>query len=221
MGNEIITRFISEFSSPSVKFDETSHSITPMENKDYLNRLDNMRIDFIQIYSELPLAMQKVYLDELLTKHDEIIKRGFSALNVDDLLTFAQWGDGIDGKLMLSFRNLDDGLLKILNKTIDSVRDIVGEPLKRLDELPAQSTPQSTQNDESNYPDVISGTDGLKKYLGCSHNKAFDIIKSRVLPPDVQYMTGRVWKFNRKKLDEFIARHPEVLGKIRKGGVVR
>lgn len=62
--------------------------------------------------------------------------------------------------------------------------------------------------------DVLSGTDGLAAYLGCSHNTAFNIIKSRKLPKNVQYMTGRVWKFNRKRLDEYLASHPEALGDV-------
>lgn len=62
----------------------------------------------------------------------------------------------------------------------------------------------------------MSGTDGLAEYLGCSHNKAFDIIKSRILPRTVQYQTGRVWKFNRKRLDAFLEEHPEALGRVRK-----
>lgn len=71
---------------------------------------------------------------------------------------------------------------------------------------------------ESTLPKVISGTDGLKDYIGCSHNKAFDIIKSRILPKDVQYKTGNVWKFNRAKLDKFISEKPELLGKVRAKG---
>ena len=76
----------------------------------------------------------------------------------------------------------------------------------------------STVEKEPNLPKVISGTDGLKDYLGCSHNKAFDIIKSRILPKDVQYKTGNVWKFNRAKLDKFISENPEILGKVRAKG---
>lgn len=68
--------------------------------------------------------------------------------------------------------------------------------------------------------DVLSGTDGLAEYLGCSHNKAFDIIKSRILPRTVQYQTGRVWKFNRKRLDAFLEEHPEALGRVRQGGLI-
>jgi len=68
--------------------------------------------------------------------------------------------------------------------------------------------------------EVLSGTNGLAEYLGCSHNKAFDIIKSRILPNSVQYQTGRVWKFNRKRLDAFLEEHPEALGRVRQGGLI-
>lgn len=209
-----------EFSSPSVDFDDRSHSITPMENRMYLNKIDGMRLEFIRELSELPLTMRRIYLNELLAKREEIIKRGYTRLDSKDLLTFAEYGE--DGKLMLSLKNLDNGLVRILDKTIASVKAIMGDIEEKKPEIhePPQPVLQLPQEKETEYPDIISGTDGLKKYLGCSHNKAFDIIKSRALPSDVQYQTGRVWKFNRKRLDEFIAKHPEVLGKVRKGGVI-
>lgn len=215
MENEVIAIFMGEFSSPSVNFDNKSNSITPSENRMYLNRIDGMRIEFIQALSELPPTMQKIYLDELFSKRKEIVQRGYTKLNNNDLLTFAEYGG--DGRFMLSLKNLDDGLLKILDKTIASVKTIIGEQ----EEIQTESQEaQQSHGNKTDYPDVISGTDGLKNYLGCSHNKAFDIIKSRILPPDVQYMTGRVWKFNRKKLDEFLSKHPEALGKVRQGGVI-
>lgn len=217
MENEVIAIFMGEFSSPSVNFDNKGNSITPSENRMYLNRIEGMRIEFIQVLSELTPTMQKIYLDELFAKREEIIKRGYVRLDYIDLVTFAEYGDGMDGRLMLSLKNLDDGLLKILDKTIASIKAIAGEQGETQAKL--QESQQSLGN-KTGYPDVISGTAGLKNYLGCSHNKAFDIIKSRILPPDVQYMTGRVWKFNRKRLDEFIAKHPEILGKVRKGGVI-
>ena len=220
MGNEIITKYLGEFSSPTVSFDGASHSITPMENKSYLNRIDSMRLDFIRAISELPRAMQAIYFDELVTKRNDILKRGYVTLNSSNLLAFAEWGDGNDGRMMMSLKNLDDGLLRIIDKTIQSVKSIIGESHEQAEIQDSRQSCQLTQENGDVYPDVISGTDGLKDYLGCSHNKAFDIIKSRVLPPDIQYMTGRVWKFNRKRLDEFIAKHLEALGKVRKGGVV-
>ena len=105
-------------------------------------------------------------------------------------------------------------LLSFLNSLLEDNTTVEVEATQP--ELEKRPTP----TDNKNYPDVISGTDGLKHYLGCSHNKAFDIIKSKILPSDTQYMTGRVWKFNRKRLDEFLSKHPEALGKVRKGGVI-
>ncbi len=101
------------------------------------------------------------------------------------------------------------------NELSDLIRNIVKDEIKRLQ--PQNGWQTQTENEK---PDVLSGTDGLKHYLGCSHNKAFDIIKSKILPSDTQYMTGRVWKFNRKRLDEFLSKHPEALGKVRKGGII-
>lgn len=63
-------------------------------------------------------------------------------------------------------------------------------------------------------PLVISGTQGLADFLGCSKSKAFDIIKSEILLNNrIQYKVGNCWKFNRKKLEQFISENPEMLGR--------
>lgn len=64
-------------------------------------------------------------------------------------------------------------LLSFLNSLLEDNTTVEVEATQP--ELEKRPTP----TDNKNYPDVISGTDGLKHYLGCSHNKAFDIIKSR------------------------------------------
>lgn len=220
MQNEVITCFLNEFTSPSVDFDDESHNIAPDVSRMYLNRIDGMRLDFIQALSGLPQSIQKLYLEELIEKRAAVINRGYTELDSNNLLSFAEWGDGKDGRMMMSLYNLDKGLVKILDKTIAAVRTLTGVIEQQPEIKNPQEESQPLQNRHENYPDVLSGTDGLKNYLGCSHNKAFDIIKSRILPSDVQYMTGRVWKFNRKKLDEFLSKHPEALGKVRQGGVI-
>ncbi len=63
---------------------------------------------------------------------------------------------------------------------------------------------------------ILSGTQGLADYLGCSRTMAFSIIKSGILKDDtIQYMVGRCWKFNREKLDTYLAKNPDILGRIR------
>ena len=62
------------------------------------------------------------------------------------------------------------------NELSEFIRNIVKDEIKRLQ--PQNEWPTQTENEKS---DVLSGTDGLKHYLGCSHNKAFDIIKSKIL----------------------------------------
>ena len=62
---------------------------------------------------------------------------------------------------------------------------------------------------------VISGTEGLKDFLGCGKSLAFAIIKSRILVENgIQYKVGNCWKFNAKKLEEFLQIHPQFLENI-------
>ena len=119
---------------------------------------------------------------------------------------------------MLSCHLLHTEQLKNIGKAIATIKGITSEKGKTEIKEPQPKDETSTIGKEPNLPKVISGTDGLKDYLGCSHNKAFDIIKSRILPKDIQYKTGNVWKFNRAKLDKFISENPEILGKVRAKG---
>lgn len=85
-------------------------------------------------------------------------------------------------------------------------------------ELAKTVTPQPTTDAQSpvETPKIISSTQGLAGYLGCGRTMAFSIIKSGVLKKDaIQYKVGQCWKFNREKLDKYLADNPEILGKIR------
>lgn len=63
---------------------------------------------------------------------------------------------------------------------------------------------------------IISGTEGLAKFLGCGKSMAFSIIKNGILKEHgIQYMVGKSWKFNREKLERYITEHPELLATIR------
>ena len=76
--------------------------------------------------------------------------------------------------------------------------------------------PSSVPQPPAEPPKILSSTQGLADYLGCGRTMAFSIIKSGVLKKDaIQYKVGQCWKFNREKLDKFIADNPEILGRIR------
>ena len=80
----------------------------------------------------------------------------------------------------------------------------------------AQTIPADTPQPPVTPPKILSSTQGLADYLGCGRTMAFSIIKSGVLKKDaIQYKVGQCWKFNREKLDKYMADNPEILGKIR------
>ena len=64
--------------------------------------------------------------------------------------------------------------------------------------------------------EVISGTRGLAEHLGCGKTMAFSIIKSgKLIEVGIQYKVGNCWKFNARRLDKYIAEHPELLANVR------
>ena len=213
---ETISTYLNEFNSPSVNWDESTNTITPMELNRYSASLDKMRIEFIEAILHLNTSMQEVYLKELEDRQEKINKFGYASIPTNNILALIQ--NGIVSESMLSGHLLHTEQLKNIRKAIATIKGIKSEKVETEIKEPQPKEETTTGEKVQNLPRVISGTDGLKDYLGCSHNKAFDIIKSRILPKDVQYKTGNVWKFNRTKLDKFISENPEILGKVRAKG---
>lgn len=90
----------------------------------------------------------------------------------------------------------------------------------KTDAIPASSDQlqhgPSTPQPPKEFPRVLSSTQGLADFLGCGRTMAFSIIKSGVLKADaIQYKVGQCWKFNREKLEKYLADNPEFLGRIR------
>ena len=74
----------------------------------------------------------------------------------------------------MSYQQLDQMLLQSVDKTISVVEAIVGGNTANEVSKEMGATETTTET----LPDVISGTNGLAEYLGCSHNTAFNIIKN-------------------------------------------
>lgn len=80
----------------------------------------------------------------------------------------------------------------------------------------APAAPIGTPQPPAEPPKILSSTQGLADFLGCGRTMAFSIIKSGVLKKDaIQYKVGQCWKFNREKLEKYLADNPELLGRIR------
>lgn len=82
------------------------------------------------------------------------------------------------------------------------------------DEAETQETP-STNISNQNEP--IKGVKGLATYLKIGVTKAQDVINSNILQDNgIAYRVGNAWNFNRQKLDELLAKHPNILYKRNK-----
>ena len=75
---------------------------------------------------------------------------------------------------------------------------------------------QRAINVEATDERVISGTEGLARFLGCSKSMALSIIKSGIRKEaGIQYKVGNCWKFNAEGLSDFIKINPNLLANIR------
>ena len=109
----------------------------------------------------------------------------------------------------------DDSSRLVLMSATESLRFLKDNYGVGVD-VAVQRVPEKTETGVANETPIISGTDGLAKYLGCGKSMAFSIIKNGVLKEcGIQYMVGKSWKFNREKLEQYITEHPDLLAKIR------
>ena len=131
-------------------------------------------------------------------------------------------------RLREALKSLDPRLYQTeLKPTIDRYHREHAKRLKeqtaamiKTDVIPASSDQlqhgPSTPQPPKEFPRVLSSTQGLADFLGCGRTMAFSIIKSGVLKADaIQYKVGQCWKFNREKLEKYLADNPEFLGRIR------
>ena len=113
---------------------------------------------------------------------------------------------------------------RFIAKGIDFVNSLT--PMGAETDIPQTTTVHSADDTDrkteqkqiKTEPDkeIISGTTGLAEYLGCGNTMAFTIIKSKKLMDiGIQYKVGNCWKFNARKLDKYIAEHPELLSNVR------
>lgn len=110
--------------------------------------------------------------------------------------------------------------MQSLEKIASFLQQVIGEKQPEPQPQPIIEQPQPQEKDEKQNVvegvKVISGTQGLADYLGCSKSMAFGIISRGVLKDiGIQYMVGKCWKFNREKLDKYLKEHPDLLANVR------
>lgn len=77
-------------------------------------------------------------------------------------------------------------------------------------------TQEETPTTTTNQNEPIKGVKGLAKYLNISVTKAQDVINSNILQENsIAYRVGRSWNFNPQKLDELLAKQPNILYKYK------
>ena len=78
-------------------------------------------------------------------------------------------------------------------------------------------TQEGTPTNTTNQNEPIKGVKGLAKYLKICTTKAQDVINSNILQDNgIAYRVGKGWNFNPQKLDELLAKEPNILYKRNK-----
>lgn len=187
-------------------------------------------MDTTKIYSYLNV-LKADCTDEM-----SIFKRSVTKSEIEFRAAFTQFmveGGGKGANLILSdYMDLKKSLMEnikgpaspfqeqfiySLEKTNEAI-DYIKKTIKMYStaELPQQdaSSPVGEKAPKADSR-VISGTTGLSEFLGCGKSLAFAIIKDGVLIKNgIQYKVGNCWKFNAKKLEEFLEIHPDFLENI-------
>jgi transcription initiation factor TFIIIB Brf1 subunit/transcription initiation factor TFIIB len=217
--------YISLLKYPDIEATEKDEFIgyLPEDLIAFKRNLENIRQQFLsQLADNKDEDVINGYLSELKTIVSNLEMKATPRDAMQDIIGLGKEGDTVMQRVsqaLLAANLVDREVVASANKTIEFIErflvdeeeeDSVNRETVVVKETPIEATP------EQQKPDTISGTKGLAKYLGCSPTMANAIIQDGILKRDkIQYRTGRIWKFNRVKLDEFLAKHPEALSKIR------
>ena len=196
----------------------------------YFRELEDKRLEYVESVLNTDEGARQSHVVELRRVRATIVERGFVGRTdlqkiypeIKDMPWFCfrvvtkQYeltGEQIealrpDGWMYL----IDYGLCLSVERMIQTLQgEYDGEQGKK--HPPVENSP-AVVDDKKN--EIITGTQGLADYLGCSKSMAFAIIDSGELKSaGIQYKVGRCWKFNAKWLGEYIADHPEILSRIR------
>jgi len=189
-------------------------------------RLASLRQEFLtRLTGQMNAQVLNAYLSELKVI-EETIK--FRRLDVPasignrhiSLLCTEEDNDDVrrEKQTMLSNQILDRYILKSTRDTIAFLKGLLSEEPVMQQAKNAEIVKEATDNVKMEQIEtgVISGTSGLAKFLGCSNSMAFAIIDREILKKEgIQYPTGKTWKFNRQKLQEYMEKHPDAFAHIR------
>lgn len=207
------TAYLAELRNPHLEIsDVNDETRTSLDIDDYLKRLDELRDGFIELLSSCREATAFAFIDEL-ERVDMIVTRRIQGVFSTGLPEAIVSNDRLKNKVLR-------GMKSSVDRTIDfarlNLRDYVTPPLKMetTSITMAEVKPDAQQPDAAQQKnmEVISGTSGLAKFLGCGKTKAFAIISSGKLEKlGIQYKVGNCWKFNARKLKKYLADNPKFL----------
>ena len=127
MNKELINKYLNELQSPSLQWDEGAQCINPAELRRYTGAMDTLRLDCIQAIDECEPTMQMFYLDELKEKRRVIAMRGYANMETSNLIDYITSADNAGGMALMSYQQLDQMLLRSVDKAISIVEVMLGE----------------------------------------------------------------------------------------------
>lgn len=200
------SEYIKQLTSPSLKV-VPGVPTPPHLFNEYFASLESKRMEFAEFLTGCDEKTVRAYLHEVEEAIHTIEKRPFVAMSEGDIFALHVHGeetvalDFREGKLM------DTELLKSAKKMVAFINTVLGVTAE-----PTSIEVQPHVIEHAEEPTVLSGVEGLMNRLGCGKTKAFGIVKSGILKTaGIQYRVGRTWKFNAKKLSDYLREHPDFL----------
>lgn len=199
------SEYIKQLTSPSLKV-VPGVPTPPHLFNEYFASLESMRMEFAEFLTGCDEKTIRAFLRELEDAIRAIGKRPFATMSNADINALMMSGEE---SVALDFREsklMDTELLKSAKKMVAFINAVLGVRAE------GTLTEQPQQTVQPAEPTVHSGVAGLAKALGCGKTKANQIIQSNVLKDlGIQYAVGRTWKFNAKKLSDYLREHPDFL----------
>lgn len=143
--------------------------------------------------------------------------------DIPDKITINSMKSDFEKHYNQSLKN-DIRFAEFLSEMVATQKYFINETIKWLSNLTATNSPktiieessQEPRQNEITTPNVIKGVKGLAEYLNIGKTLAQSIINSKLLMENkAQYRAGRIWLFSKQKLDELLAKKPEILKNAR------
>lgn len=221
---------LDSISCPSADYENLLHGIMDADDTALAGVSKDMTKEYMmlgyaqKVYLDLRGKIQPLHPDMVLTaiyRPSKPLRQEYSIMDFDTMKSISMEG------VLDVWANSDRYSTVELEIVDDILRSDIFRPFREdcavhfkrqygsRPSRPGMAVRPATSSPNNNSEDVISGIKELSAYLKIGTEKAQKMVDSKILQKaGVSYKLGKTNFFNKKKLDEFLAAHPQAFSDI-------